>query len=153
MSYLLVDAAGARELGNNLNRAGFIHPPLIQTPELSKLDSRPQLGGFLESLTAEDRTCKASGWAMIPKEFRPADAVLLAYDDPTRGPIAFALTVPTTPRADVVQVLHDYAFGLTGWSCEFERSKVPLGNHRITAWAFDAEKTILYPLSNPKTIH
>jgi hypothetical protein len=154
LSYLLVDAAGARELGNDLNRAGFIHPPLIQTPELSKLDSRPQLAGFLESVSSEGQTCRASGWAMIPKGYRPADAVLLAYDDPTRGPIAVALTVPITPRPEVVQVLHnDYRVGLSGWSCEFERAKVPPGDHRITAWAFDAEKTVLYPLSTAKTIH
>ncbi|MFL6519794.1 MAG: hypothetical protein ACJ8NS_06200 [Chthoniobacterales bacterium] len=152
-NYLLVDAAGAREAANNLNRGGFIHPPLIQDPDLSKLDSRPQPAGFLESVTSEGQTCKAFGWAMIPKGFRPADAVLLAYDDPTRGPIAFALTVPITPRPDVAQVLHDYDFGLSGWSCEFERSRVPPGDHRITAWAFDAEKSVLFPLSTPQMIH
>jgi hypothetical protein len=152
-SYLLVDAAGARAWANNLNRAGFIHPPLIQTPELSKLDSRPQPAGFLESVSSEGQTGRAFGWAMIPKGNRPADAVLLAYDDPTRGAVAFALTVPVTPRAEVVQALHDYRFGLSGWSCEFERSKVPPGDHRITAWAFDAEKNVLYPLSTPKMIH
>jgi len=153
MTYLLVDASGAREWGNKLDRAGFIHPPLVQTPELSKLDSRPQEAGFLESVTSSGQTCKAVGWAIIRKRFRPADAVLLAYDDPKRGPIAFALTVPVTPRPEVVQRLHDYAFGLSGWSCEFDRSKIPTGDRRITAWAFDADKFVLYPLSTPQMIH
>jgi hypothetical protein len=152
-TYLLVDAAGARDLANTLNRAGFIHPPLLQSPELSKLDSRAQLAGFLESVTSEGQICKAYGWAMIPKGFRPADAVLLAYDDPIRGPVAFALTVPITPRPEVAQALHDDRVQLSGWSCEFDRSKVAPGDQRITAWAFDAEKTVLFPLSTPQMIH
>jgi hypothetical protein len=149
-TYIGVSAAGAREPANSINRLGFIHPPLIQTPELSKLDSRPQLAGFLESVSLEGEICKASGWAMIPKGYRPADAVLLAYDDSTRGPIAFALTVPVSPRPEVVQVTQDNRLELSGWSCEFPRSHVPPGNHRITAWAFDAEKSVLYPLILPK---
>jgi hypothetical protein len=152
-SYIGVDAAGAREPTNRLNRLGFIHPALLQSPELSKVDSRPQLAGFLESVSSEGQIRRAVGWAMIPKGYRPADAVLLAYDDPTRGPIAFALTVPIAPRPDVVQESHDNRVELSGWGCEFERSKVPPGNHRITAWAFDAEKTVLYPLGTPKMIH
>lgn len=152
-TYLFVDAAGSRESTNSLNRLGFIHPPLVQSPALSQLDSRPQPAGFFESMNLEGQTCKASGWAMIAKGHRPADAVLLAYDDPTGGPIAFALTVPAMPRPDVAQVLHDTGVELSGWSCEFERSKVAPGDHRITAWAFDAEKTLLYPLSTAQMIH
>ena len=104
-------------------------------------------------MSLEGQVCSAVGWAIIPKGYRPADAVLLAYDDPTRGPIAFALTVPTAPRSDVVQALHDYRVELSGWNCEFERSKVPAGDHRITAWAFDADKTLLYPLGTAQMIH
>jgi hypothetical protein len=152
-AYIGVSAGGAREAGNSINRLGFIHPPLVQSPELSKLDSRPQLAGFLERVSSEGQVGRASGWAMIPKAYRPADAVLLAYDDPTRGPIAFALTVPTTPRPDVVQVSQDSRVELSGWSCEFERSKVPAGDHSITAWAFDADKILLYPLIQTQTIH
>src|SRR5205085_2527435 len=118
----------------------------------SKLTSRPQQAGFFESVSLEGQVCRAVGWAMIPKGYRPADAVLLAYDDPTRGPIAFALTVPTAPRSDV-EVLHDDRVELSGWSFEFERSKVPAGDYRITAWAFDADKTLLYPLINAQMIH
>jgi hypothetical protein len=152
-TYLLVDAAGAREPANSLNRLGYIHPSLLQTPELSKLGSRPQLGGFLESVSLQGQVCRAVGWAMIPKGYRPADAVLLAYDDPGRGPIAFALTVPTTPRPDIAQLSHDDRVELSGWSCEFERSKLAAGDHRITAWAFDADKILLYPLGNAQVIH
>ena len=90
---------------------------------------------------------------MIPKGFRPADAVLLAYEDPTRGPIAFALTVPISPRPEVVQAVRDDRVELSGWTCEFDRSKVPPGDQRITAWAFDAEKIALFPLSTPQMIH
>jgi len=152
-AYICVDQGQVREKANSLDRLGFIHPPLVHTPELSKLASRPQQAGFFESVSLEGQVCKAVGWAMIPKGYRPADAVLLAYDDPTRGPIAFALTVPTGPRPEVVQATHDDRVGLSGWSYEFERSKIPAGDHRITAWAFDADKTLLYPLINTQMIH
>jgi hypothetical protein len=142
----------AREYADREDRIGYIHPPLIQTPELSKLDSRPQEAGFLERVNLEGQTCKAFGWAMIPKGYRPADAVLLAYDDPARGPIAFAFVVPTLLRSEVVQAVHDDRVGLSGWSLEFDRSKVPPGDQRITAWAFDADKALLYPLINAHTI-
>jgi hypothetical protein len=52
-----------------------------------------------------------------------------------------------------VQKLHDDRVELSGWSCEFERSKLAAGDHRITAWAFDADKILLYPLGNAQVIH
>jgi hypothetical protein len=152
-SYLITNAAQTREFANIENRLGFIHPALFPSPELSKLDSRPQLAGFLEDMSVEGQTCRAFGWAMIPKGHRPADAVLLAYDDPIRGPIAFAITVPIMPRPEVQQALHDNQVEPSGWGSEFERSKVPPGDQQISAWAFDAEKNLLYPLLTPQTIH
>lgn len=89
---------------------------------------------------------------MIPKGHRPADAVLLAYDDPVKGPTAFTIASPTKSRPEVGEALHDARYEYSGWSCEFQRSKVPEGAHRITAWAFDAEKMIIYPLITPQRL-
>jgi hypothetical protein len=138
---------------NMANDLGFMHPPLIQTPELSKLTSRPQHAGFLESIVLkQDGACEASGWAMIPKGMRPADAVLLTYDDSLKGPVAFAVAAPATSRPEVADALHDTRYEYSGWLCKFRRSSVPAGDHLITAWSLDAEKMVLYPLMVPQTL-
>jgi hypothetical protein len=151
--YLIANAAQTGPWANMANSLGFIHPPLLQSPELSKLDHRPQTAGFFESLTAkQEGTWKASGWAIIPKAFRPADAVLLAYEDPTLGTMAFAIAAPTSPLSYVVDALHDNRYEISGWSCDFARSKIPPGDHVITAWAFDVEKMVIYPLGTPQKV-
>lgn len=152
--YLIANATQTRPWAKMANQLGFIHPPLLESPRLSTLTNRPQRAGFFESVIArQSGVCEASGWAMIPKGFRPADAVLLAYDDPDRGPIAFAIVSPDRPRPELVEALHDARYEYCGWSCEFERSKVPGGDQQISAWAFDAEKIIIYPLIAPQTLH
>jgi hypothetical protein len=151
--YLVANATQTGPWANMANSLGFIHPALLQSPELSKIEHRAQMAGFLESLTAkQDGTWEATGWAIIPKGFRPADAVLLAYEDPANGQTAFAVAAPMSPRSYVVDALHDARYEYSGWSCEFERSKIPPGNGAITAWAFDAEKMRLYPLGTPQIL-
>lgn len=138
---------------NVANGLGFIHPPLIQSPELSKFSSRPQQAGFFENIIIEKGgACEASGWATIPKGLRPADAVLLTYDDSGRGPIAFAVAVPTTPRSEVADTLHDARYEYSGWLCKFQRSSVPAGDQLISAWALDVEKMVIYPLITPQPL-
>jgi hypothetical protein len=151
--YLIANAAQTGPWANMANSLGFIHPPLIQSPELSKLNHRPQMAGFFESLTAkQEGTWEASGWAIIPKGFRPADAVLLAYEDPVLGTMAFAIEAPMSSRSYVVDALHDNRYEISGWSCDFVRSKIPSGDHVITAWAFDVEKMAIYPLGTPQKL-
>jgi hypothetical protein len=144
---------GNAEWANVANSLGFIHPPLIQSPELSKFSSRPQQAGFFESIIVrQGGACEASGWAMIPKGLRPADAVLLTYDDSVRGPIAFAVAAPIKSRPEVVDALHDARYEYSGWLCKFQRSSVPAGDQLITAWSFDLEKMVIYPLIAPQTL-
>jgi hypothetical protein len=151
--YLIANAAQTRPWANMANGLGFIHPPLLEGPELSRLSSRPQHAGFFEKLIAKTGgTCEASGWAMIPKRGRPADAVLLAYDDPVKGLTAFAVTAPEIPRAEVIEALHDARYEYSGWSCEFPQSEVPPGDREITAWSLDAERMVIYPLLTPQTL-
>jgi hypothetical protein len=138
---------------NMANQLGLIHPPLFEHAELSRLNSRLYQAGFFEGLISKaGGAWEATGWAMIPKGLRPADAVLLAYDDPVKGPTAFTIASPTRSRPEVAEALHDARYEYSGWSCEFQRTKVPPGEHRITAWAFDAEKMVIYSLIGPQTL-
>jgi hypothetical protein len=151
--YLIANAAETPPWANMANGLGYIHPALLQGPELSGISSRPQHGGFLEKLIAKPGgTCEASGWAIIPKGRRPADAILLTYDDPVKGPTVFTIATPDSPRAEVIEALHDARYEYSGWSCEFDRAKVPRDGGQITAWSFDAEKMIVYPLLEPQRL-
>src|SRR5207248_3474949 len=151
--YLIANAAQTGPWANMANSLGFIHPPLFQSPQLSKLNHRPQMAGFFDSLTAkQEGMWEASGWAIIPKAFRPADAVVLAYEDLTLGTMAFAIAAPISSRSYVAETLHDARYEYSGWSCQFQRAKVPAGEHRITAWAFDAEQMVIYSLIGPQTL-
>jgi heme/copper-type cytochrome/quinol oxidase subunit 4 len=151
--YLIADAGQVTVWANVADRLGLMHPRLFESPDLSKMSSRAQLAGFFEKVTAKNAdTWEASGWAMIPKGVRPADAIVLAYEDPGKGRIAFAVTTPTIARPHVSEALQDRRYEACGWSCEFKRSKVPEGPQVITAWAFDAEKTVLYPLTTRQTL-
>jgi hypothetical protein len=94
----------------------------------------------------------ASGWAVIPKGLRPADAVLLTYDDSVKGPVAFAVAAPSTPRPEVVDALHDARYEYSGWLCKFRRSTVPAGDQLITAWSLDADKMVVRPLITQHTL-
>jgi hypothetical protein len=135
------------------NQLGLIHPPLLEHAQLSRLNNRPSQAGFFEGLISKaGGAWEAKGWAVIPKRLRPADAVLLAYDDPVKGPTAFTIASPTKRLFYVAEALHDARYEYSGWSCEFERTKLPAGEHRITAWAFDAEKMIIYPLIGPQPL-
>ena len=148
-SYLFANASWA----NLANGLGFIHPPLIQSPELSQFSNRPQLAGFFDSIMVrQDGACEASGWAVIPKGLRPADAVLLTYDDSVKGPVAFAVAAPSTPRPEVVDALHDARYEYSGWLCKFRRSTVPAGDQLITAWSLNADKMVVRSLITQHTL-
>ena len=151
--YLIANPTQTKPWANMANSLGYIHPPLIESPELSKLNNHPQLAGFFETLNPKQpELWEASGWAVIPKGFRPADAILLAFDDAEKGPVAFAVASPTVPRPHLIEALHDPRYEYSGWSCEFARSKVPAGDRTITAWAFDADRMVLYPLITTQTL-
>jgi hypothetical protein len=151
--YLVGEPTQMHESANVANSLGFLHPRLFESPELSQFGHRPQWGGFFNEITLHDESRQAWGWAMIPKAFRQADAVLLTYDDPTKGPIAFAIVAPMSPRSDVLRVTQDPRLEHSGWLVNFSRKKVPPGDHLITAWAFDAEKLLVYPLATPQMLY
>lgn len=151
--YLIANVPQTREFANIENSLGFIHPPLLPTAEIRHLKSSERLAGIFQSLIADGSSYEAKGWAIVPHGNRAADGVVLAYDDPAKGPIAFAVAEEMVARPDVVEALHDARLEYAGWVCHFDRTKVPLGDRAITAWAFDSEKAVLYPLRTQQIVH
>jgi hypothetical protein len=150
--YLVANNFDARRFANMEDRIGLIHPPMIRSAEIASLDLRPQDGGFFDELTVAGQTCQAKGWAMLPKQGRPADCVVLSFESADGRATAFHVADESFERPDVAEVLKNSNLTNSGWSCRFDRSLVPEGEHLIKAWAFDAKKGVLYPLLTPKTL-
>jgi hypothetical protein len=150
---LMANAPQAREFANQLDSIGLMHPPMVRTAEIAKLEQRPKPAGFLDGITIAGKEISATGWAIIPKTSRPAFSVILTYKDPDKGEVAFRVANETYGRPDVAEALKSPAAIWSGWTARFDRAAIPPGPQLISAWAFDAKTGILYPLGTPKTIN
>src|SRR6478672_375360 len=152
--YLVAYAPQARAYANTLDRIGLLHPSMISTPEISKLHAKHEKDiGFLDYITTSGGSCTVVGWAALPKTRTRAHCIVLSYEDPVRGPVAFRVADEIQSRPDVAIVLRAPAAEDSGWTCHFDRSAIPPGDHLLTAWAFDANRAILYQLDTPKILH
>lgn len=150
---LIANAPEARAYANQLDSIGLMHPTMIKTAEIRKLNTATKPAGFLDSISVTGESCTVVGWGILPRARRAAHCVVLSYDDPEKGPIAFRIADEVFARPDVAAALNSAAAEESGWACHFERSVVPLGDHLLTAWAFDAEHAVLYRLDTPKILH
>jgi hypothetical protein len=78
--------------------------------------------------------------------------VVLTYNEPGKGEIAFRVSDSSYGRPDVAKALNSPAAAWSGWTARFDRATLPPGPQLVSAWAFDANTGILYPLGTPKTI-
>lgn len=150
--YLMANAPEARAFANQLDSIGLMQPPMVRTAEIAKLAQRPKPAGFLDGITIAGKESSATGWAIIPKTSRPAYSVILTYKDPDKGEVAFRVAHESYGRPDVAEALKSPAAVWSGWNAKFDRAAIPPGPQFISAWAFDANTGILYPLGTPKTI-
>jgi hypothetical protein len=150
--YLLANAYDARRFANMEDRIGLIHPPMIRSAEIAKLSPKTKLVGFLDEIAVSGQRCRVTGWAMMPKQDRPADGVILSFEKSEGSAIAFRVADEVLERPDVTTALKNKDLTNTGWSCSFDRSLVPAGDHLVRAWAFDAKKGVLYPLDTPRNL-
>ena len=152
--YLMANAPEARAYANMLDKIGLMRPHMVPTAEISKLNTKAVDNiGFLDVLTESGTSCSVVGWAVLPQTGTPAHCIVLSYDGPSLESIAFRVADEIQSRPDVAAVRHDPAAEASGWICHFDRSLLPPGNLVLRAWAFDANRAILYPLGTPKILH
>jgi hypothetical protein len=138
-----------RERANLLDRIGFLSPGLIKSNSIAEIVDPSQTEGFGQIQQAgktPDQQFAMLGWAVLPMKGRPADAVLLTFDNSKGQSIIFALSEVGVPRADVAQTLGDNSYLHSGWAKAFNPDKIPHDVHSLRAWAFDAETARAYPL-------
>jgi hypothetical protein len=148
----MANAPEARAFANQLDSLGLIHPPMIRSVEIAKLQQRPKQAGFLDGISIAGKESSATGWAINPKTKRPTYCAVLTYNDPDKGEVAFQVSNDIYGRPDVGEVLESPAAVWSGWTARFDSAAIPPGEHLISAWAFDPNTGILYPLGTPKVI-
>jgi hypothetical protein len=142
---------------NMLNSSGYLRPPLLQSSNVTTFAVASTLGA--ESCGNIDQAGKPAegqyglmGWAILPEKERPADGVLLSYDNAEGQPILFALADIGVARSDVVEALKDPAYLGCGWVKAFEINRLPKSAGPLRAWAFDAETARAYPIQGSVTV-
>jgi hypothetical protein len=86
-----------------------------------------------------------SGWALLPKEGRQADMVIITYGDNNS---LVAVAPVNLDRPDIVKLLKNPAYNKSGWSTTFNPSTLPAGKVVLKAWAYNSaskEATQLNP--------
>lgn len=145
---------GLRERANALNESGYLRPPLIRDSNIRILmpagaDSdaaRASSGAFEEARTLPEGILQLRGWAVLPSQRRPADAVLLTRDDEKGVPRLCAIGDTLTIRNDIAESLGK-EYEVSGWFAEVPKARLSPGMNVIRCWAFDSERQLAYPLS------
>ena len=134
-----------------LDQIGFLHPPPLKSNFVDAIADTTQPpaqdAGQLEGAGARrDLHFHVRGWAVLPEAHRPADAVLLTYDDARGRATIFALADVDAVREDVAELLQDTAFLRCGWEKVIKPGQLPPGAGVIKAWGFDAGTARAYRL-------
>lgn len=79
------------------------------------------------------------GWAVDPERGKPADAVLLSWEDDAFDATVFAIVPVGVPRPDVTAKLSNSRFLRAGWGRLFPTDVMPKRSCRIRAWAFNTD--------------
>jgi hypothetical protein len=136
-----------------LDRLHLLRPPLLRTNHLSAMPheaaDQKHVSGFCETVTpVGGEVYRASGWNALNGKGRPADCVVVAYQDPRDQEwVAFAISDSIEMRPKIVKRLRNMDQLWAGWTATFSREKIPAGA-RLSFWAMDADGPKLYQLGD-----
>jgi hypothetical protein len=147
------DARPAIEGADALDKLKLLHPALIRTNRLEDIPhgeaNDKEASGACEIMMAKDaQLLRASGWAVLNAKGRPADSVVVAYENaPGAGWILCAMSDSFEIRADIVKRFHKMDQIWSGWSATFPRVAFPAGA-KLSFWAVDEDEAKLYRLKD-----
>jgi hypothetical protein len=143
-----------REDVRQMGKLGYLRPAPVTDPAISAfadIQAKPSPeGGFFDSIIQRlDGKYYAYGWAVFPDQERPADVVLLTYQDKAHPePVIFDVALVGYQRDDVAQHTQQDEYQSSGWLGALTPDRLPPGPHLIRAWAYDFEENRAYPLMN-----
>jgi hypothetical protein len=148
-SFFIGSLTDVRQRANILDELGYLHPPLFHSNDIRRLidpNAQSQAAGYVETAQQMvDGTAEIWGYAVLSAAHRPADAVLITYDDPNNVPRLCAIG-DCGYDTDDIRVLYGPEYAGAGWKAQFPMNRMP-ANPTIRCWAFDAERQLAYPLA------
>ena len=139
------------EIASQIDNIGYLQPPLVTSNSIQNISKENLLGlvyGVFDRLDRDENgNYIASGWSVLPKDNRPAHAVILAYQTQDNIPRAFALSQPDGEREDVVEVSRKRQYLQSGWSKTFSSDLIPQDAVSISAWSYDSNIGRAYKLT------
>jgi hypothetical protein len=139
-----------------LDRLHLLRPPLVRSNRLNTLPHEiadgERASGSCEAVTElEPELDRASGWAILNAKGRPADCVVVAYQNPPDQEwIVFAISDSFAMRADTMKKYRDVDYLWAGWTATFPRRLIPPGA-KLSFWALDADAPKLYLLADDRS--
>jgi len=136
-----------------LDRLHLLRPSLLRTDHLDRLPheaaDQKHVSGFCETVTPVGAEAfRASGWNTLNEKGRPADCVVVAYQDPRDQEwVAFAISDSIEMRPNIVKRFRSMDYLWAGWTATFSRDRIPAGV-RLSFWAVDADEPRLYQLDD-----
>ena len=126
---------------------GYLRP---QTFKSCKIADLPKVGQGRSSGTSfrgaieqagrvNEQAVGFTGWAIDSARGRPADAVLLSWEDDAFDATVFAIVPVGVPRPDMTAKLSSNRFLRAGWGRLFPKDAMPKRPCRIRAWAFNTD--------------
>jgi hypothetical protein len=144
-------------LANALNRLGYLRPSLIDGKSVEEIATSSQdarsAGAFEDLARTPDGRFIAYGWAVLPEGQEPAHAVLLSYQDGSRGSNVFAIASMAGVPDGLVPALRQPAHSRTRWHHTFAQTDMPTDDPtHVDAWAFDTESGKAFKLTGSHVV-
>ncbi len=135
-------------LADAMDKAGYLRPPLLRSPDLDKIASTSPAPGTMEFIgTSPENALCFSGWAVMPDSSRIADAVFVSCDDAQNRPILISVAAAFRPSREGLIATQNPALTACGWTAVIPPQKFGANPGTIRAWAYDAELCRAYPLA------
>lgn len=145
--YATSDLTDLAERADCLSRLGLLQPPTIRTRAMTDI-ARPGAGlrhGKIDASGVDGDDLCFVGWAALPEQRRPADAVLLCFKPPDLPEKIMVATVNLGSRDSGSSKPRDPDYEESDWLIRFKKSMLAPG-WGVTVYAYDCTTGAAYPI-------
>jgi hypothetical protein len=142
---------GFSERVEKMKRLHLLKVPDVSDRVLQKIASVPQpgeiLSGYIDSgrIESGDRL-RIAGWARNPEQNRPADYVVLGWEEGDNSFHPFTAISTGRTREDVAQVFKTPLIRNAGFDQQINVSKLPRRPLVLRAWSIDITRQQVFPM-------
>lgn len=150
-------AIGIKPIANALNHFELLELPLATSSTLQDIHKNRESSstgyGVFDTLNKKGETLyKTSGWAILPEKGKAADAVILTYENGKGDDTVFKVIEVKRRSDNLVKDFKNLAYSYSGWRQTFSSARLPVGSHKINAWAFDTTTGKAFKLTGTHVI-